>query len=44
MLLMKREDIAPEGMKILSQTGNNTQLCMCLLEKVKSNAVKNDIS
>ena len=36
MLLLKSEDIALEGMKILSQSGNNTQMCMCLLEKLSS--------
>ena len=36
MLLVKSEDIALEGMKILSQSGNNTQLCMRLLEKLSS--------
>ena len=44
MLLVKSKDIALEGMKILSQSGNNIQLCMYLLEKVKSNAIKNDIA
>ena len=32
--------IAPEGMKMLRQSGNNAQLWMCLLVKVKSSAVK----
>ena len=35
---------APERMKQLGQSGNDTQLWMCLLVKVKSNAVKNDIA
>ena len=33
---------APERMKQLGQSGNDTQLWMCLLLKVKSNAIKND--
>ena len=41
MLLDKSREIAPEGMKWLSQSGNNAQLSMCLLVKVKSDAVKN---
>ena len=36
--------IAPEGMKMLRQSGNNAQLWMCLVVKVKSNAVKNNIA
>ena len=43
MLLENSGEIAPEGMKWLSQSGNNTQLWMCLMVKVKSNAVKNNI-
>ena len=43
MLLEKIEEIAPEGMKRLSQKRNNAQLWMCLVVKVKSNAVKNNI-
>ena len=35
---------APERMKQLGQIRNDTQLRMCLLVKVKSNAVKNDIA
>ena len=35
---------APERMKQLGRSGNDTQLWMCLLVKVKSNAVKNDIA
>ena len=34
-------EIAPEGIKRPSQSGNNAQLWMCLVVKVKSNAVKN---
>ena len=41
ILLRKSREIAPEGMKRLSQSGNNAQLSMCLLVKVKSDAVKN---
>ena len=41
ILLRKSREIAPEGMKWLSQSGNNAQLSMCLLVKVKSDAVKN---
>ena len=33
--------IAPERMKRLGQSGNNAQLWMCLLVKIKSDAVKN---
>ena len=38
MLLENSEEIATEGMKRLSQCGNNTQLWMCLVVKVKSDA------
>ena len=38
MLLEKSEEIATEGMKRLSQSGHNTQLWLCLVVKVKSNA------
>jgi len=41
-MLPKSEEIAPEGMKRLSQSGDNTQLWMCLVVKVKSDAVKNN--
>ena len=34
----------PEGMKRLSQSGNNTQVWMCLVVKVKSKDVKNNIA
>ena len=40
MLLEKSEEIASEGMKRLSQSGNKAQLWMCLVVKEKSNAVK----
>ena len=38
MLLEKSREIAPEGMKQLSQWGNNTQVWMCLVVKVKFEA------
>ena len=44
ILLDKSREIAPEGMKRLSQSGNNAQLWMCLVMKVKSDAVKNKIA
>ena len=34
---------APKGMKRLGQGGNNAQLWMCLVVKVKSDAAKNNI-
>ena len=37
-------ETAPEGMKRLSQSGNNTHLWMRLVVKVKSDAVKNNIA
>ena len=37
-------ETAPEGMKRVSQSGNNTHLWMCLVMKVKSDAVKNNIA
>ena len=43
-LLEKSREIAPEGMKRLSQSRNNAQLWMCLMVKVKSDAVKNNIA
>ena len=36
--------IAPERMKRLGQNGNNTQLWICLVVKVKSSAIKNNIA
>ena len=42
MLLKKSGEIAPEGMKRLSQSDKNTQLWMCLVVKVKSDALKNN--
>ena len=44
MLLDKSREIAPEGTKRLSQSGNNAQLWMCLVMKVESDAVKNNIA
>ena len=44
MLPGMRGEIAPEGMKRLGQSGNNTQLWMCLVMKVKSDAIKNNIA
>ena len=44
MLLEKSKEIAPEGMKRLSQSGNNTQLWTCLVVKGTSNSVKNNIA
>ena len=43
MLLQKSGEIAPERMNRLSQSENNTQLWICLVMEVKSNAVKNNI-
>ena len=36
--------IAPERMKRLGQNGNEAQSWMCLVMKVKSDAVKNNIT
>ena len=36
--------IAPERMKWLGQCGNDTQLWMCVVVKVKTDAVKNNIT
>ena len=44
MLLEKSREIVPGRMKRLSQSGNNTQMCMYLVVKVKSDAVKNNIA
>ena len=44
MLLERSGEIAPEGMKRLSQSRNDAQLWMCLVVKVKSDAVKNNIA
>ena len=44
ILLEKSGEIAPEGIKRLRESRNNAQLWLCLIVKVKSNAVKNNIS
>ena len=44
MLLKKSGEITPERMKHLGQSGNDAQLQMCLVVKVKSDAVKNNIA
>ena len=44
MLLDKSREIAPKGMKKLSESRHNAQLWKCLVVKVKSNAVKNNIA
>ena len=44
MLLKKSGEIAPEGMKRLSQSGNSIQLWVCLVVKMKSDAVKSNIA
>ena len=36
-------EVAPEGMKRSSQSGNDAQLWMCVVVKINSNAVKNKI-
>ena len=43
-LLEKSGEIAPEGMKRLSQSRKDTQLCTCLVVKVKSDANKDHIA
>ena len=43
-LLGKSKEIAPERMKRLNGRGKNTQLWMCLVVKVKSDAIKNNIA
>ena len=40
----KSGEMAPEGMKRLSRSENNAQLWMCLVVKVKLDAVKNNIA
>ena len=40
----QNREIAQEGMTRLSQKGNNTELWMCLVVKVKSDVVKNNIA
>ena len=44
MILGESRKIALERMKKLSQRGNDTQMWMCLVEKVKSNAGKKNIA
>ena len=44
MLLGKSREIAVEKMKRLGQRKNSTQMWMCLVVKVKSHAVKNNIA
>ena len=44
MLLGKTGEIAPERMKSLGQSGNDARLQMCLVVKVKSDAVENNIA
>ena len=44
MLLEKSRKIALEGMKRLSQSGHNTQIWICLVVKVKFDAVKKNIA
>ena len=44
MLLEKNREIAPEGMKSLSPSRNDAQLWMCMVVKVNSNTVKNNIA
>ena len=43
MLLGKSRETAPERTKRLGQSGNDAQLWMCLVVKVKSEATKNSI-
>jgi len=43
-LLGKSGEIAPERMKRLGQSRNSAYLWMCLVRKVKSDAVKNNIA
>ena len=42
MLLEKSKEIAAEGMKRPSKSRNYAQLWLCLVVKLKSNAVKNN--
>ena len=47
MLLQKSRGqllIAPDRMKQLEQSGNDTQVWMCLVMKVNSNAMKKNIA
>ena len=42
LLLEMGGEIPLDGMKRLSQSGNDTELCMYLVVKVESDAVKNN--
>ena len=44
MLEEKSGEIAPEKMKRLSQSRNSAQLWLCLVVRVKSDAIKNNIA
>ena len=44
MLLEKSKEIAPEGMKRLSQNRKDALFWLCLVVRVKSDAVKNNIA
>ena len=44
MILGKGGKLAPERIKRLGQSGNITKLWMCLVVKVNSDAVKNNIA
>ena len=44
MLLRKRGEMAPGRKKWLSQSENDTKLWLCLVVKVNSDAVKNNIA
>ena len=44
MLWGKNREIAPERMKRLSQSGNDAHLWMCLVVKLKSDTLKNNIA
>ena len=44
MLLEKIGEVAAKRMKRLSQSRNDAHLWMCLVMKVKSNAVKDNIA
>ena len=44
MLLRKTVEIAPERMERLGQSRNNAQFRMCLVVRVKPNAVKSNIA
>ena len=44
MLLEKSGEITPERMKLLGQSGNDNQLWMFMVMKVKSDAVKNSFA